>query len=418
MALRQYKKLELAQEFFSILFNKQITTHFQAIVSFKNGEILGYEALSRGPEGSWFHRPDQLFEYARQIEKVWELDLLCRSKAISKASECIGDKKLFLNVDPDSIQDPKFKRGFTREYLKNSYMHTSSIIMEMTEKTAVKDYCQFTKLLANYSEQGYGIAIDDAGSGYSGLRLVAATRPDYLKIDMDLVRNVDKDMVKRELLKSIQKFSSMTGIKTVAEGIETWDEAKTLMELGVNYGQGYWLQRPGAEMMEIGEVQRNTIISHAHQLAAKRRTNGMLTAKDIGRFDRAIQSDATCSLVSEWFSENDNLQGIAVVKGDQPVGLIMRTKYYYIMEKRGREDDFLNRKALTVADQKPLFVSQETQLDDLCRMAMARNEHQLYDYLLVHNNMKYVGVIPVALLLDTLNRTMEEQKLNQVLIEP
>lgn len=395
---------QLNREFISLLQHKQITTHFQAIVSLNDGGVLGYEALSRGPENSWFYRPDRLFDHARMLNRVWELDLLCRSCAIQNARNIIGDRKLFINVDPDSIHDPKFRKGFTREQLKSVELDASAIIIELTEKTAVTDYRHFNRLLHNYVEQGYRIAIDDAGSGYSGLRMIAETRPDYLKIDMDLVRNVDKDMVKRELLRSVQRFAQMTGIKTIAEGIETWDEAKTLMDMGVNYGQGYWIQKPSPQMGNPVAEKISLIREHGRLLNQLKGSAEGLTAKEIMRQDAALQINDRCQAASDLFSENDSLQGIALLQEMRPVGLVMRSKYYYQMEKSGDPQGFFQRSLRDVADLNPLMAGSDTPLMDLCRMAMGRREHQLYDYLVVHKDQQYCGVIPVALLLDTLTR--------------
>ena len=400
-----------AQLFLEILLKQDITTHFQAIVSLEEGTVLGYEALSRGPENTWFYRPDRLFEYARKIERVWELDLLCRTMAIRKAQAGIGNRKLFVNVDPHSIHDPKFQRGFTREFLKNCDLHPADLVMELTERTAVLDYRLFNQLLRNYREQGYNIAVDDAGSGYSGLRMIAETRPDYIKIDMELVRNIDKDMMKRELLKSIQSFARMTGIKTIAEGVETWEEAKTLIELGVNYGQGYWLQRPLAEMREPEPERLDTIRKYGRLLKESKDCRGLLRTRDILRMDRTIQADKRCEAINEQFSENDHLQGIVILEGEKPVGLVMRSKFYYKLEKfrhAGQYDTFLMLPAIEVADQKALMAGCDTTLKDVCRMAMARNEQQIYDYIVIQEHSRYQGVIPVALLLDALTRNLDE----------
>ncbi|SMP70430.1 EAL domain-containing protein [Anoxynatronum buryatiense] len=401
---------QLNQEFLSLLHHKQITTHFQAIVSLSDGEVLGYEALSRGPEKSWFYRPDRLFDHARRLNRVWELDLLCRSCAIQNARETIGKHKLFINVDPDSILDPKFRKGFTREQLKSVELDAATIIIELTEKTAVTDYRHFNRLLRNYLDQGYRIAIDDAGSGYSGLRLIAETRPDYLKIDMDLVRNVDKDMVKRELLRSVQRFAQLTGIKTIAEGIETWDEARALMDMGVHYGQGYWIQKPAPVMGFPAPEKVEAMKAHGKLLTQLKGKSEGLTAREIMRQDATLQLTDRCRAAGDLFSENDNLQGIALLQQNRPLGLVMRSKYYYQMEKSGDAHRFQELPLGDVADLQPLMAGSDTPLLDLCRMAMSRREHQLYDYLVIHEDQQYCGVIPVALLLDTLARRQEENQ--------
>jgi diguanylate cyclase/phosphodiesterase len=93
------------------------------------------------------------------------------------------------------------KRGFTKEFLKTHDISPDSIIFEITERTAIGDYETFSQVLSNYTEQGYKIAIDDMGAGYSGLRTITNTKPHYIKIDMELIRDIDRDAFKQALIK-------------------------------------------------------------------------------------------------------------------------------------------------------------------------------------------------------------------------
>ncbi|MBM7561607.1 EAL domain-containing protein [Fusibacter tunisiensis] len=120
----------------------------------------------------------------------------------------------------------------------------NKIVFEITERTAINDMVSFKEILDNYRSQGYMVAIDDAGAGYSGLKTIHEVRPHFIKIDMDLIRNIDKDSFKQSLIKALIDVASTTNIKIIAEGIETKDELKTLILLGVHAGQGYYLRKP------------------------------------------------------------------------------------------------------------------------------------------------------------------------------
>ncbi len=248
-----------------ILTVKAIHAVFQPIVSLLDGEVFGYEALSRGPQGSLLEKPDDLFSAAEQFNKVWELEFLCRSKALARANSLPKDKMMFINVDPNIINDPRFQKGVTLDMLAYYKIDASSIIFEITEKNSIEDYKSFRKVLDHYTSQGYKIAIDDMGSGYSGLKLLAETRPQFIKIDMDLVRNIDKDALKQALLKAFNEFSVVTNMKMIAEGIETIDELQTLIAIGIPYGQGYLLQRPIDQFLDINSEVKAAIISKNQQ---------------------------------------------------------------------------------------------------------------------------------------------------------
>jgi EAL domain-containing protein (putative c-di-GMP-specific phosphodiesterase class I) len=225
-----------------------------------DGVVIGYEALSRGPSKSPLSSPDKLFEAARTYNRTWDLELLCRIKAIKRAANLPKDTFLFINVDPHIFRDEKFKKGLTKEFLSEYNMSPESIIFEITEKTSIEDYKSFRDALNNYVEQGYKIAIDDTGSGYSGLKMLTETKPHYVKIDMDLIRNINKDTFKQALIECFVRLSEVVNMKLIAEGIETEEELITLIDLGVYAGQGYFISKPSRTFVDIPGNIKDTIL--------------------------------------------------------------------------------------------------------------------------------------------------------------
>lgn len=397
-------KNNLRQEFFNILKHREITTFFQPIISLKNGAILGYEALSRGPINSHFYPPDHLFSYAKKVNKVWELDLLCRLKAIEKAKRIIGDKLLFINIDSDIVKDPEFKKGFTREFLEKHNIDCNNVIFEITEHTAINDYTLFNQILENYRQQGYRVALDDAGDGYSGLRLMTEIRPNFIKIDMSLIRDIDKDMIKKELLRSFQRFSQITGIQLIAEGIETYNELKTLIEIGISYGQGFYLQPPSEDFVPLPALLAEEIRNFNQQNRVIQDHPNKIEISSLCRYDAPLQHYDICEKANNIFSENYNLQGIVVLKGNKPIGLIMRHKFYYQMQKEANLKDFLTLPLRWVMDCTPLVLSDSVDIKTASNMAMCREESKVYDYIIVTEEEEYLGVIPIAYLLNTFSQ--------------
>lgn len=250
------------EELKRILSSGDISSVFQLIVSLSDGKVIGYEALSRGPITSELYAPDMLFEIAAKYNRVWDLELLCRVKAIERARDIEKDKFLFINVDPHILKDEKFKKGFTKEFLAEHNMSPETIIFEITEKTSIEDYKTFKAVLKNYVDQGYKIAIDDTGSGYSGLKMLSETKPHFVKIDMDLIRDIDRDFFKQALIKCFVSLSEVTGMRLIAEGIETKEELLTLIDLGVYAGQGYYINRPAAALEGITKEITELIINY------------------------------------------------------------------------------------------------------------------------------------------------------------
>jgi len=249
---------------------QDITTVFQPIVCIKTGHVIGYEALSRGPIDSPLYSPEKLFSLAEKTNKLWDLEYLCRSKAIERASKLSKNKLLFINVDPLILKDEKFKTGLTKDFLTKYNMSPESIIFEITERTSIDDFKSFKKAIDTYVGQGYKIAIDDTGAGYSGLKMLSETKPHYIKIDMDLVRDIDTDSFKQALMRTFVELCKLTGMKLIAEGIETEDELKTLILIGVYGGQGYFLQRPSTEFKDINEDVKVTLINFSKYLVKQK----------------------------------------------------------------------------------------------------------------------------------------------------
>lgn len=236
----------LKKELSRIIEAELITTLYQPIVSLINGKKLGYEALSRGPRESLLNSPEELLRVAEMNNRLWELESLLRRKAFENIKGLSSHELLFVNVDPRIIEDPEFQSGMTLEHLKTNSLPQSKIVFEITERTAIYDYKKFRTIIDNYKGQNYMIAIDDAGSGYSGMRTITETKPHFIKIDMDLIRDIDTDPFKQAILNAFVTLGESTNINLIAEGIETKAELEMVINIGVTYGQGYYLQEPRA----------------------------------------------------------------------------------------------------------------------------------------------------------------------------
>lgn len=392
---------DVLNELESIIMNKDIKAVFQPIASLLDGNVVGYEALSRGPQGSILEKPNDLFPAAEQFNKVWELEFLCRSKAFDRAKDLANDKMLFINVDPKIIKDERFKKGATLDMLVEHQIDVSNIVFEITEKNSIDDYKTFRKVLEHYTSQGYKIAIDDTGSGYSGLKLLSEIRPQFIKIDMDLVRDIDKDVLKLALMKAFCEFALVTNMKVIAEGIETIDELNTLIHIGIPYGQGYFLQRPAAEFLEINPlVKENILLKNKQKRQEAFHTPLTMPIGEISRQDPGFSEHITGSNVLEYFSRNTALMGITLLQGDVPVGLLMKNKFLAHLATQYGVAVYMNRSVGSLMDNNMLVVDYDTPLEQVSKLAIARYEDSLYDYIVVTQQGKYHGIITVRTLLE------------------
>lgn len=215
---------------------------YQAIYHLTTGDIVGFEALSRIQAITDFTIAE-IIESCRLENLLWDIEFQLRNNSIKNFKT---DKHfmLFLNVDPHIIKADDFKTGITKSLLENSQLSESSIIFEITERSAIDDYAPIVETLNYYKKQSYQVALDDVGSGYNGILRIVETKPDYIKIDMELIRDIYINEYKEIVVKSLVDICKKLNIKCIAEGIESKEELEKLISLGVDYGQGYLLDKP------------------------------------------------------------------------------------------------------------------------------------------------------------------------------
>jgi EAL domain-containing protein (putative c-di-GMP-specific phosphodiesterase class I) len=227
-----------------VLLGNQITSVFQPIVDIIRGGLLGFEALSRGPAGTQQHAPVNLFDAAKATDLVFELDRHCRRRALRTARDLPAPHLLFINVVPAAMYDPDFQGASLIRLLEGVGLSPERIALEVSEQYAIENYTLFSEALQNFKHMGFSIAVDDIGAGYSGLEKIAHLNPRYLKFDMQLVRDIDRSHVKREMARALKTFADKMDSQIIAEGIEREGEKQACVDLGIDFGQGYLLARP------------------------------------------------------------------------------------------------------------------------------------------------------------------------------
>ena len=224
---------------------------FQPIFDLATGEMIGIEALSRGPRGSELESGEILFSLAERTEMLLPLERICRALSLESAAAAGPDTKVFLNLSPAAVSDPDFLGPHFLDLVARNGLSPDQIVLEITERTYVVYQELFRAVLARFRQQGFRIAVDDVGTGYSSLASLADIEPDYLKFDTVFVRGIDSHPTKQDLLEALLSFARKMHTQVIAEGIENEQELKTLKALRVPYGQGFFLGRP----MPIAEIE-------------------------------------------------------------------------------------------------------------------------------------------------------------------
>lgn len=388
-----------ADDFDRLLKEARIRTLFQPIVSLSDGSVLGYEALSRGPIGTRLEGADALFSTAAQRGVAAQLERICRFKAIENASGIPPGCYLFLNISPRVFEERN--EALSRDVVGQNRLAQERIVLEITEKQAIEDFDLFKRTLLHYNRQGFKVAIDDAGAGHNSLRAVTEVRPHFIKLDVALVRDIDRDRAKNALVSAIIIFARRIDAKVLAEGIETVEELATLIECGVEYGQGFLLARPSAVFAEpkpeIAAFIRERASASRSAPAPKR-----MTVSAVTRRAPALPPTAYTMEVMEIFDRNPDLDSVVLTEGGVPMGLVSRSKLYERLSHRFGYAIYAKRPVRLVMDDSYLAVDVNDSVDDVARKVVHRRRSEMYDEIVVLDNGSYSGVVSVRDLLHTM----------------
>ncbi|MFO7995510.1 MAG: GGDEF domain-containing protein [Marinobacter sp.] len=375
----------LNQELKRLLSEETITTLFQPIVNVGKKAVFGYEALSRGPSDSNLHGAQMLFETAERCGLTSELDGLCLRTAANSWSGQGTQLKLFVNVSPAKLTPPEFKPSLLQELLEANRLKPSDIVIELSERYPTADPSELLKTLSWLKTEGFLIAIDDLGSGYSGLKLWSELEPDFVKIDRHFIRDIQDDLVKREFLRSVVELSDRIGCKLIAEGVETEAEFRVVAGLGISLVQGFLFGRPkqiATACLDPLRVQPAPTIK-----VPREETAGSLISQI-----EPVTSYSTMQYAWERLQSEPGLFALPVVDNGRPLGLLHKwrvletfsTPYGRALYEKCRVTRMLNADALVVDCDMPLDEVSQRLIDD--------DAHYLKQHFIVTHNGRYAGL--------------------------
>ena len=222
------------------------TFAFQPIVDIQQRTVFAYEALVRGIDGQ---SAGEILEKVND-ETRYRFDQQCRIRSIFLAQRLGMREKISINFLPNAVYQPELCIRTTILAAEAAGFPLSQIIFEVTEGQQILEPDKLLAVSRYYRGRGFATAIDDFGAGYAGLTLLADFQPNFIKIDIHLVRNIDKDPVKQAVVKGVILTTQLLGVQIIAEGVETAEEVRWFLSQGIFLMQGFYFAKPGFESLQ------------------------------------------------------------------------------------------------------------------------------------------------------------------------
>lgn len=218
---------------------------FQPIVDLASGAVWGWEALVRGLKG------EGAASVLAQVtdENRYRFDQRCRTRAIELAHQLGLSSRLSINFLPNAVYEPRACIRATIEAANRVGFPLDRLQFEITEVEEVRNDGHLRRIVEEYRAIGFATAIDDFGAGYAGLNLLTHFQPDTLKLDMNLIRNINQDRRRQLIVRHLIQLADELPCTLIAEGVETYEEARYLADMGIRLQQGYLYARPGFEVL-------------------------------------------------------------------------------------------------------------------------------------------------------------------------
>ena len=374
-------------EITDIISNKLLSSVYQPIVSLKDGSVFAYEALSRITKEGATINISEVFEGAGQLGQLWELEKICRTNALKYAAGKPKGAKLFINVDGNVLVDQKFQKGFTKEKLGIYSLRTEDVVFEITERSNSDDYELLSDIMQHYREQGYEVALDDLGAGYSGLNRLQHIQPEYVKIDYELIHNIHKDKSKKSLVRMLVRHCNEMEYSLIAEGIETEEELQCLVEIGVRYGQGFFLGKPKQAFDKVDPHVVTAILT----MQKKNKGNNKKVG-NIGKIGTIVYPSCSMEHVMELFMHDKKLRHIGVVdKKCKFHGLVYRDS----VTEPGKDYKKTKTSVEEIMDRSVLEIDADKTIKETVGKLMTREEKDFYKPFVLIRKNRYFGIATV-----------------------
>ena len=370
---------------------------FQPIANLADASIYAHEALIRGPRGTALHTPDALLRAASLECLGFEFEYACVEAALRRWGQMEVPGRLFVNMSAAVLVQLVNSSG-PRELLDligGMGVLSRTLVLEITEHERIDDMDELAAVVAKVRSAGVSLALDDFGDGRSSLRLWSELKPEVVKIDKYFTRNISQHGDKLKTIQALLQIADIFGTSLVAEGIETPEDLRVLRDLGIAYGQGYFLGHPNTAPLQYLGADAQRVLAERQIVVfpelSRASPNGQLRNLALVQAP-TVTSKTTNDDLAACFSHWPNLHAVALLDQEKPVALINRAQFMNEYSKLYYREVWGRKSCEIHANFQPRLIEREHCVDELVGILTSQDQRYLTDGFIVTENGRYVGL--------------------------
>lgn len=379
-----------------VISSRAVSVAFQPIVDLNDGLIIAYEALCRPLPETGIANAEEMFQMAEDCGMQWPLEEITRSMSLEAAANWPRDVRLFLNSSPSVFADGRFAESVAKDLDRTGSVTPDRVVLEITERSETHYGERLLTQVELAKKAGFHVAVDDAGAGTSGLNRMMVIRPHWIKLDRQLISGIHTDPFKQNLVRFFVHFARMSGVNVIAEGIEEAEELGTLIGLGVRYGQGYYLARPG-------EREQTMDAAFIEQVRERWAAVDMMVPPDpkempLSRLSKPVLvmqvGMTTAQTLARELRANPEMLGVVTMEGRRLLGWIGRETVLNMAD--GPEAEY---PASMGADPIVCALTPDSTVHEALQLVCTREDHDLDQPLVIAQGLEIPGAVRLRELL-------------------
>lgn len=380
-----------------LMLDRSLHCVFQPVVDMRDGTIHAHEALIRGPRAIPLHLPEALLAAARKEGLLLEFEIACVAVAIAGWAELRQRGRLFVNVSAKALVEAVRRRSIKAivRDLADLGLAARMLTLEITEHEHISNVDEFVESVREVQGAGLSFALDDFGDGRSSLRLWSELAPDTVKIDKYFTRDISRHAKKLQTLRALMQIADVFGTALVAEGIETADDLRVIRDLGITFGQGYFLGRPDRQPRESLEPGPAKVLANKRVavLPTLREAASPSRLRELGVLQaEPITPSTTNDQLVAIFQRHPDWPAVAVVDDGTPIGLIERHQFLDRYAGGFFKEVYGRRQAMAFANLSPRLLERDRDVRELIGILTSNDQRYLTEGFIVTENGRYLGL--------------------------